>query len=163
MAKKADNKMEQNNGLAFIKEVAKYFMDFLETDFHKRRNPKRSVQLRNSSNLLIGLNLNRYPSFNALVWKAVTHGFDHNVLNTIQAGVYQTNIPKNLLGLIGLQLGKIKSKQISEIIDKLAEEIEKSIAPHLKEYDQALTSSLEVTEKEIKAELVLPLDRKSVV
>ena len=58
MAKKADNKMEQNNGLAFIKEVAKYFMDFLETDFHKRRNPKRSVQLRNSSNLLIGLNLN---------------------------------------------------------------------------------------------------------
>src|SRR3989338_1392557 len=156
MAKKADNKTEQNNGLAFIKEVAKYFMDFLETDFHKRRNPKRSVQLRNSSNLLIGLNLNKYPSFNTLAWKAITHGFDRNVLNTIQTGVYKTNIPKNLLGLIGLQLGKIKPKQISEIIDKLAEEIEKSTAPHLKEYDQALTSSLEVTEKVIKAELVLP-------
>lgn len=159
MANKVDNKteqLEQKDGLAFIKEVAKYFMDFLETDFHKRRNPKRSVQLRNSSNLLIGLNLNKYPSFNALAWKAITHGFDHNILNTIQAGVYKTNIPKNLLGLIGLQLGKIKPKQISEIIDKLAEEIEKSTAPHLKEYDQALTSSLEVTEKVIKAELVLP-------
>ncbi|MDP3764472.1 MAG: AAA domain-containing protein [bacterium] len=158
MANKIGNKTEQNqnNGLAFIKEVAKYFMDFLETDFHKRRNPKRSIQLRNSSNLLIGLNLNKYPSFNTLAWKAVTRGFDFNVLNTIQAGVYRTNIPKNLLGLIGLQLGKIKPKQISEIIDKLAEEIEKSTAPHLKEYDQALTTSLEVTEKVIKAELVLP-------
>src|SRR3989344_5314666 len=154
--KETNKKAGQKDGLSFIKEVAKYFMDFLETDFHKRRNPKRSVQLRNSSNLLVGLNLNKYPSFNALAWKAVTRGFDPNVLNTIQAGVYQTNIPKNLLGLIGLQLGKIKSKQISEIIDKLAEEIEKSIAPHLKEYDQALTSSLEVTEKVIKAELVLP-------
>jgi len=41
-------KGQGKNGLAFIKEVAKYFMDFLETDFHKRRNPKRSIQLRNS-------------------------------------------------------------------------------------------------------------------
>ena len=44
--------------LEFIKEVAKYFMDFLETDFHKRKQPKRSVHTRNSDNLLIGLNLN---------------------------------------------------------------------------------------------------------
>ncbi len=158
MTNKADNKteqLEQKNGLAFIKEVAKYFMDFLETDFHKRRNPKRSIQFRNASNLLIGLNLNKYPSFSAIAWKAVMHGFEHNILNKIQAGVYRANIPKNLLGLIGLQIGKVKSKQISETIDKLAEEIEKSAASHLKEYDQALTTSLEVTEKMIKAELVL--------
>ena len=70
-------KAHRKDGLAFIKEVAKYFMDFLETDFHKRRNPKRSVQLRNSSDLLIGLNLNKYPSFNALAWKAIAHGFDN--------------------------------------------------------------------------------------
>ncbi len=156
MAKKVDNKAEQNNGLAFIKEVAKYFMDFLETDFHKRRNPKRSVQLRNSSNLLIGLNLNKYPSFNTLAWKAVTHGFDSNVLKTIQKGVYRTNIPKNLLDLIKLQLEKINTKQIQKIIEQVAEEIEKSAALHLKEYDQAITTSLEATAKVVKTELVLP-------
>lgn len=61
MTTKENIKIEDKNGLAFIKEVTKYFMDFLETDFHKRCNPKRSVQLRNSSNLLIGLNLNKYP------------------------------------------------------------------------------------------------------
>lgn len=159
MANKADNKTEQSeqkNGLAFIKEVAKYFMDFLETDFHKRRNPKRSIQLRNSSNLLIGLNLNKYPSFNALAWKAIIRGFDRNALNTIQKGVYRTNIPKNLIDLIKLQLEKVNVKQISKIIDQIADEVEKSSALYLKEYDQALTISLESTAKVIKTELVLP-------
>jgi hypothetical protein len=32
---------DERNPLLFIKEVAKYFMDFLETDFHKQRSPKR--------------------------------------------------------------------------------------------------------------------------
>ena len=53
--------------LQFVKEVAKYFMDFLETDFHKRRNPKRSIKLRNENNLLVGLNLKKYQKFNSLI------------------------------------------------------------------------------------------------
>lgn len=149
-------KTKFKNALTFIKEVAKYFMDFLETDFHKRRSPKRSVQLRNSSNLLIGLNLNKYPSFNTIAWKAIARGFDSNVLKTIQKGVYRTNIPKNLLDLIKLQLEKINVKQIQQIINQVAEEIEKSAALHLKEYDQALMSSLEAMSKVVKTKLVLP-------
>ncbi len=158
MEENLTEKDQGNNGLAFIKEVAKYFMDFLETDFHKRRSPKRSIQLRNNSNLLIGLNLNKYPSFNTLAWKAVTHGFDSNSngLKTIQKGVYRTNIPKNLLDLIKLQLEKINAKQIQKIVNQVAEEIEKSAALHLKEYDQAITTSLEATAKVVKTELVLP-------
>jgi hypothetical protein len=46
MPSTAKEKTENKNGSAFIKEVAKYFMDFLETDFHKRKNPKRSIQLQ---------------------------------------------------------------------------------------------------------------------
>ena len=52
----------EKNPLLFIKEVAKYFMDFLETDFHKHKFPRRSIKLRNNDNLLIGLNLQKYPS-----------------------------------------------------------------------------------------------------
>ena len=86
MTPQEDIKTEDKNGLAFIKEVAKYFMDFLEIYFHKRKNPKRSVSFRSSNNLLIGLNLNKYPSFYDLVWKAINHAFDKNILNTIQKG-----------------------------------------------------------------------------
>lgn len=159
MSNIANDKTEevgQKNGLAFIKEVAKYFMDFLETDFHKRKNPKRSIQLRSNSNLLIGLNLSKYPTFNNLVWKAINHAFDKNALKTIQKGVYRTNIPENLLDLIKLQGGKITNDQTLKVLEQISEEIEKSAALHKKEYDQALNSSLEGSAKIIKSELVLP-------
>jgi superfamily I DNA and/or RNA helicase/very-short-patch-repair endonuclease len=149
-------KTKNQNSLAFIKEIAKYFMDFLETDFHKRKNPKRSIQLRSSSNLLIGLNLNKYPSFNNIVWKTVNHAFDKNIFNAIQKGVYRTNIPKNLLDLVKLQSEKINNKQIARILEQSAEEIEKSATLYKKEYDQALSNSLEVVAKIIKTDLVLP-------
>ena len=108
--------------MAFIKEVAKYFMDFLETDFHKRKNPKRSVQFRSRINLVIGLNLNKYPSFNNLVWKGINHTFDKNVINTVQKGVYKTSIPKNLIDLIKLQSEKILKKQIENLLKQIVEE-----------------------------------------
>jgi len=71
-----NGKMAISSSVSFIREVAKYFMDFLETDFHKRKNPKRSVQLRNRDNLLIGLNLNKYPDFNKKVWELINKGFN---------------------------------------------------------------------------------------
>lgn len=156
MSSRVQEKTENRNGLAFIKEVAKYFMDFLETDFHKRKNPKRSIQLRSNNNLLIGLNLNKYPSFNNVVWKAINHAFDKNILNTIQKGVYRTNIPKNLLDLVKLQSEKINNKQVIQILEQSANEIEKSAALYKKEYDQALSVSLEAVAKIIKTDLVLP-------
>lgn len=149
-------KNKDGNSLVFIKEVAKYFMDFLETDFHKRKNPKRSVQFRSSNNLLVGLNLNKYPSFYNLVWKTINHAFDKNAINTIQKGVYKTSIPKNLLDLVKLQIEKITNKQIIKVINLIADEIEKSAVLHKKEYDQALNTSLESAARILKEELALP-------
>ncbi len=156
MPSKIKEETENKNGLAFIKEVAKYFMDFLETDFHKRKNPKRSIQLRSNNNLLIGLNLNKYPSFNNLVWKAINNAFDKNILNTIGKGAYRTNIPKNLLDLVKLQSEKIDDNQITKILDQIANEIEKSAVLYKKDYNQALTASLEAVAKIIKTNFVLP-------
>jgi hypothetical protein len=149
-------KLEQKDGLAFIKEVAKYFMDFLETDFHKRKNPRRSIQLRSNSNLLVGLNLNKYPLFNNLAWKAINRAFDKNTLSAIQKGVYRTNIPVNLLDLIKLQSEKITDEQIAKVIEQISDEIEKLATLHKTEYDQALSVSLETAARIIKTNLVLP-------
>jgi len=142
--------------LAFIKDVAKYFMDFLETDFHKRRNPKRSVKLRDNNNLLVGVNLNKYPAFCNVVWKAVGKAFDENSLSKITKGVYRTNIPKNLLDLVNLQIKKIGQKKISAIVSYVADEIEKAGTLFKKEYDKALVSSIESASSIIKKEIVVP-------
>ncbi len=146
----------KKTALVFIKEVAKYFMDFLETDFHRQRTPKRSIRSRNSDNLLVGLNLNKYPSFNSVVWKAINKGFDKNSLNTIAKGVYKTNIPKNLIDLIKLQAGKISQKQIGTILSEASVEIEKSATLYKNDYEKAFTTALENISKIVRTNLVLP-------
>lgn len=144
------------DGLSFIKEVAKYFMDFLETDFHKRKNPKRSIKLRNEDNLLLGLNLNKYPSFSKVLWNLINHNFSHTAFVVVNKGVYRTNIPRNLLDLIKLQLGRITSHQILEIINEISSKVSESAILYKKEYDQALNSALIEASNIIKQKLVLP-------
>jgi hypothetical protein len=85
MATKSFTK-ENANGLLFFKEVAKYFMDFLETDFHKHKFPKRSVKFRSKDNLLIGLNLQKYETFNRLVLNFIAANFNEAKLNKIDKG-----------------------------------------------------------------------------
>ena len=114
------NENNKHGSLLFIKEVAKYFMDFLETDFHKHKLPRRSIMFRNNDSLLIGLNLHKYPSFNKLVSKLIGKSFDKESLNKIVKGIYKTNLPKNLLDLIKLQVSRITVDQISAITERVA-------------------------------------------
>lgn len=152
------DKMQEagTNGLLFFKEVAKYFMDFLETDFHKRKLPRRSIKFRNNDNLLIGLNLQKYESFNELVFELISKNFDKDVLNKVSKGAYKTTLPKNLLELIKLQIGKITVSQVNQLISSVAEEIEKAGTLYEKEYDLALTTCVEASAKLIKQDLVEP-------
>jgi len=152
----ANRTKTQTDSLAFIKEVTKYFMDFLETDFHRRKTPKRSIKYRNNDNLLVGLNLNKYPSFNSVTWKAINHAFDSSILNSVSKGVHKTDIPKNLLDLIKLQTEKISKKQIDAILKEASDEIEKEATLNKKDYEKAFTSSLEHVSKIIQENLVFP-------
>jgi len=149
------NKNKPGN-ILFIKEVAKYFMDFLETDFHKRRLPRRSIKLRNNSNLLIGLNLQKYRSFNKRVLNLIVKGFDNKEPIQIKRGTYKTNLPKNLLNLIQLQITKITDAQIDSLIERIAEQIEKNGKLYIKEYDIALTTSVEKITELIQTEITHP-------
>jgi len=139
----------------FIKSVAKYFMDFLETDFHRRRNPKRSIKNRNADNLLVGLNLNKYDAFNSLILKYVSHNFDKSLIQKVQKGVYRTSIPKNLVDVIKLQLEKITNKEIKQIIQDISLEIEKASLLHEKNLEFAVNASLEKTSEILKKNFVL--------
>ena len=104
---------------SFIKEIARYYMDFLETDFHRRRNPKRSVQYRNKNNLLIGVNLNKYPSFEKTITKFVEQGFKNNKIN-IKKGSHKVNIPSVLLKIVNTQLKQFSAIDVDNLIDEVS-------------------------------------------
>jgi superfamily I DNA and/or RNA helicase len=131
-------------------------MDFLETDFHKKRNPKRNIQFRNNSNLLVGLSLSKYSTFNSLIWKLISHAFKASTPSNIRKGVYRTTIPTNLLDLVKLQVGKVTPNQIKQSVEAMSEEIKNYAFLHKDEYDLAQSNSIDAASVIIRKNLVLP-------
>src|SRR5580698_1254049 len=90
----------ERSPLLFIREVAKYFMDFLETDFHKQRAPKRAIRFRDANGLLVGINLKKYSTFGSKIWYLTSRGFARSLVNEIGRGAYRTEVPRTLVELI---------------------------------------------------------------
>jgi hypothetical protein len=142
--------------LQFVKELSKYYMDFLETDFHRRREPKRSIKFRNANNLQVGVNLGRYPTFAQNEWNVIRSGFKKDALARISKGAYRTTIPQPVLELIKLEIGKIADDQLTAMRAALGQDIAGSARANRLDYDKALTEALDSAAKRVRAELVLP-------
>ncbi|PZP84171.1 MAG: hypothetical protein DI582_09470, partial [Azospirillum brasilense] len=127
----------------FVTEVARYFMDFLETDFHKVRNPKRHIQHRNSNNLQVTINLNKYKKYSALTWKVIRNGFEDDALNELKRGVHTTAIPQSLLQLIQDQINAIEPDAIEVVIKLFRHEIDLGISKNPNDTTAAITFALD--------------------
>jgi very-short-patch-repair endonuclease len=147
---------EQCDSLKFVKELAMYYMDFLETDFHRQKNPKRSVRLRNAENLLVGINLARYPAFVQAAWKVILSGFSKDTLAEIRKGAFRTAFPGALLQLIKLEVDKLSDKQMDDLCAAVGGDIVQLSKVHRTDYDKALTVTIEAIGVRIRANLLSP-------
>jgi hypothetical protein len=129
--------------IPFVTEVARYFMDFLETDFHKVRSPKRHIQHRNSNNLQVSINLNKYKKYSALAWKVIRDGFEDNSLNELKRGVHTNPIPQSLLQLIQDQVKAIEPQSIEAVIKLFKNEIELGRTKNQNDTTAAITFALD--------------------
>src|SRR3989338_2421793 len=125
MSNNTSTKTEITPLALFVKEVGSYFMEFLETDFHKRKLPRRSVKLHNERGLLTGVNISKYPSFYKVAYKLINNAFNGEPL-LIQKGVYKADIPKSLLELIKKQIDKVAENDVANLIKDLEESIQQA-------------------------------------
>ena len=152
----ANTEKSASGTLDFFREVTKYFMDFLETDFHKRKLPRRSIRLRNSDNLLVGVGLKKYETFYPVISKYVGDGFPSETILQIKKGQFKTKLPKNVLELIELQISKISKSQFETLLDSVALRVEQESVLHKDDFDVAFTSTLEAAGTAFYAEMVHP-------
>ncbi len=152
----ANTEKSASGTLDFFREVTKYFMDFLETDFHKRKLPRRSIRLRNSDNLLVGVGLKKYETFYPVISKYVGDGFPSETILQIKKGQFKTKLPKNVLELIALQISKISKSQFETLLDSVALRVEQESVLHKDDFDVAFTSTLEAAGTAFYAEMVHP-------
>lgn len=135
----------------FATELARYFMDFLETDFHKARNPKRNIQNKNNANLQITINLNKYKKLPARAWKMITSGFATDLLDHVKKGEFTSPISKPLLDLVAGQIALIDDSDIQDLIGKFQAEIDIAIAKFPKDTPSAITLALDGVSRTIKS------------
>jgi len=129
--------------LEFFREVTKYFMDFLETDFHKRRAPKRSVKTRNADNLVVGLSLKKYDTFYSVISKHIAGGFSSDVTIQIKKAQHKTKLPKNVVDLIDLQISKITKSEFENLLNSIALRVEQESALNADDFELARNMTLE--------------------
>jgi hypothetical protein len=141
----------------FLREVTIYFRDFLETDFHKRRLPKRSIRQRNQDNLLVGVKVDKYPSFVDVVWKLTKNNFNNGVLKQISKGSYRASVPPSLVTLVEAQIKGIKEDLLASIASTLADNAQKMGKAYKDDYDRAVDSLIAIAATAINSQIVKPL------
>lgn len=138
-----DNQKNQN----FITEIAKYFMTFLETDFKKRRLPKRHTNQKSVKGSRVGVDIEKYPAMKKILLSNFFKGFSNGEIS-IQKGRYKHVLPDSLQGLINSEIEKIDSKEFNQTILNIANEL-KRILNNLEEYDLVSEEALEFAKKNI--------------
>ncbi len=156
MAKKEFIKLKNIETTSFVKEVAKYFMNFLETDFKKRRIPKRNAIQKTQKGLKVGIDLGKYPKLKKIFLTLLNNGFKKESLQ-IKKGEYINNVPKNLFNLIEARVKKISKKGFDIVFDEIENLAEEKKLLYVKEYDKFLEETKEETKNIFSRNLVISL------
>jgi len=146
-------KIEPSND--FVKEVAKYFMNFLDTDFKKGRIPKRNTVQNTQKNLKVGINLKKYPTLKYKLLTILNEGFIKSELS-LKRGDYTSKIPEIFSCLITNKISDISQGDIENVIDKIQKTIKENVIYFALEYDKYLEETKEQTKSIFKTKLILP-------
>ena len=131
-------------------------MDFLETDFHKRKLPRRSIKYRDGNNFLVGFALRKYPSFNELISKTLKSGFQLDGSIIVQKSVHKTRLPTNVIELVRLQITKLTEKQLIDVISSVAVRIEQEAILNKDDFEVAISNCLESAGSSFYSQIVSP-------
>jgi len=142
---------------AFVSKLATYYMDFLETDFHKRRVPKRSITLRNNKNLRVGLNLAKYDTFQSSVLKVLESGLTQSL--SIPRGKYQAPLSPKIKDLITAHTRSISDELLAEVAACIATKVTDLANPRTTDISDALSRSQDSVTETIRSRIVTPFVR----
>ena len=140
----------------FILELTRYYSDFLETNFHKRRIPKRSIRYRDNNNLLLGIKLPKYPGFEEKLWKIISNRFDHSRVLSINKNQYKSPLPNNLIELVKKQINEIDGNLIDDLIESASISITESATRYKNDAASAHNAAIDSIDELISKMVVQP-------
>lgn len=140
----------------FVKEVAKYFMNFLETDFKKRRIPKRDTNKKTKSELTVWLDFEKYPKFKELLIKNLNTGFNKSELSA-KKWEFVINIPENIFKFIDIKITEINDVTLNEFVSEILKVFADNKVLYNQQYDQLEENSILEVKNKLKDIFINPL------
>lgn len=140
----------------FIEEVSRYFQEFLETDFKKRRLPKRSIQTVDRLGNLVGLRFDKYPSFKKEILKKISSAKAFEVEIKVPPKKYTRQIKSETSNLVLRQLKKIHDEGLKELVDQAEIKLMALFAIHEKSAELFIDESKFALISLIKEHLIDP-------
>ncbi len=150
----ASSVLSKDGIAAFVSELATYYMDFLETDFHKRRVPKRSVKLHNSKNMRVGLNLAKYDAFRSSVLKVLESGMARSL--SVPKNKYRAVVSQKVRDIIATRTRSVTDEVVEEVAANISKKIIELANPNSIDIGDALSSSQDFVTEAIRSRVVTP-------
>jgi hypothetical protein len=110
--------MNESDGFRqFGFKVSKYFLEFLETDFHRQQAPRRRIQLRNDTNQTTGVALRKYDSLYRHVVNLLGKDLTGNGPRTLNIphGRFKAPIRAPLRNLIGQYIDQLEPQKFPTV------------------------------------------------
>jgi len=142
---------------SFLSDIARYFRDFLDTDFRRQRLPKRQISRLDRQGNVTGISLKKYPTLIQKIWSTLDKPIGAGVEFEITRGRYQAKIDKSLADLIEKYISAIKSEDVNTLNARskdLAHILVKQLANNPEQLRARVISGLE---RELKHVIILPL------
>jgi superfamily I DNA and/or RNA helicase/very-short-patch-repair endonuclease len=140
----------------FTKEVARYFMDFLETDFKSRRIPKRNTIEKTQNGFNVCFDLEKYPELKKNLTSLLNSGFEKDSI-TISKGKYTNNVPASLVKLIVKKIKELPQENLGDVFKKIEDVLKNNALLFEKQYDKFLEESYIEIRKIFAKSFILPL------
>ncbi|MHC8508622.1 MAG: AAA domain-containing protein [Rhodospirillales bacterium] len=143
----------------WIETVCGYFRDFLDTDLKRTRAPKRSLSARDSSGLLTGIALSKYPEFNHDLRNLLEKPFGSKLVQTlkVQQGKYMSRLSGGVRSTVQTQINSINEKSVQAIADAVltqARDMQKELSGDPDEYADRISQNIR---RELLRAIVNPL------
>ena len=103
---------------AFVAQVARYYRDFLETDFRKTRAPARQVRIRDENGNPLGFNVRRYPDLLSVLSKRLAEPFTSDVEISVRRGQYTQRVSENVQRLLKAQIDSLDDNELRSVVNK---------------------------------------------
>lgn len=138
-----------------MRDVAKYFMEFLETNFHRRRLPKRAIVNRNSQNLLIAVGLAKYPRYWSRIWGLLDDG-SGLFTDVVEPGRFTRTVPEQTLRLLDQKAALLEEKTIADLHVAIGRAVDQAVAESSEDVEQAVDNARGAVAELIRVRLVAP-------